>query len=294
MSLLSVDQLVKSYGTFSLGPLQLNIEPGTSVALIGANGAGKTTFFRSVMGTLRTQQGEVRFNGATANASNPGWKQEVGYVGDFTPLFENWTGHRNLKSFARFYQNWSQSAAEELAQRLGLDLDLKPKQYSTGQRTKMGIVLALAHKPQLLLLDEPGNGLDPVSRDVFIELLFEFLQDENHALVYATHHISEVEQLADRLVFVSEGQVVRDEIKEDLAEKWRRLSFRSEHPIEDIPNLVSAQRQAPYYELVTDNATATLERLQAVGIEEIESSRLSIEKIAVEILKSSAREINHV
>lgn len=294
MSLLSVNQLVKSFGTFSLGPLNIEIEPGTSVALVGANGAGKTTFFRSVMGTLRKQQGEICFDGRTVEETVPAWKQHVGYVGDFCPLFESWSGTRNLEAYRRFYPDWSQPRAEEIARRLKLDLSLKPSQYSTGQRTKMAIVLALASQPRLLLLDEPGTGLDPVARDAFIELLFEFLQDEAHSLVYATHHISEVEQLADRLVFISEGQVIRDEVKEDLAEKWRRLSFRSEAPVADLPHAITTQCQPPFYELITDDANATIQQLRSEGISEVESSRLSIEKIAVEILKSSAQEINHV
>lgn len=294
MSLLTVNQLVKTYGSFSLGPLNLEIEPGSSVALVGANGAGKTTLFRSIMGTLRRQQGEIHFDGALTEEHKPAWKQGVGYVGDFTPLFDNWSGHKNLQAYSRFYPNWSQAVAEELARRLNLNLNLKPREFSTGQRTKMGIVLALSHQPKLLLLDEPSTGLDPVSRDVFIEMLFEFLQDESRSIVYATHHISEVEQLADRLVFISEGQVVRDEVKEDLAERWRRITFRSENPFVDIPNVVTKQCQDRYYELISDNADVTIQAIKDTGIADIDSSRLSIEKIAVEILRVSAREIPRV
>ena len=294
MSLLAVESLVKNYPDFSLGPLNLDVALGTSVGLVGANGAGKTTLFRSIMGTLRRQQGTVRVAGQVLDNKNPRPKAHIGHVGDYTPLFDNWSGQKNLEAFSKFYRTWSSGIAQDVARRLNLDLLKKVGSYSTGQRTKMAIVLALAHQPDLLLLDEPSNGLDPVSRENFQELLFEFLGDESRSIIYATHHIGEIEQLADRLVFLSQGLVVRDEIKEDLAQSWRKLSFRSENLPAQIPHTVSHRRELPYHEIISDNAAETEAFLSSKGIEAIESTRLTIEKITVEILRNAAREIHHV
>ena len=294
MAMLETQGLVKTFGNFSLGPLDLTLDAGCAMGLVGANGAGKTTLFRSLMGTLRRDQGTVIINGDEADASQGLWRQHIGYVGDYTPLFANWSGHKNLTSFARFYPEFSQDRAHRIAQRLNLNLDQRVKHYSTGQRTKLAIVLALSHKPKLLLLDEPTAGLDPVSRDAFMELLFEQMATEQVALLYATHHISEIENLADRLMFISFGQAVRDEVKEDLAENWRTLTFRFEKPLQQIPHILRHKSEPPYHELISDHADATIQFLTDCGVEGIESSRMSIEKIAIQILKESAQELSHV
>lgn len=294
MNLLAIDQLVKSYGDFSLGPLSLTVEAGSSVGLVGANGAGKTTLFRTLMGTLRRQQGTVRLNGELLDAAHPRMKQHIGHVGDYTPLFDSWSGRKNLQAISQFYPGWSDQIAFDTARRLNLDLHGKVGAYSTGQRTKLAIVLALAHQPQLLLLDEPTTGLDPVSRENFQELLFEFLAPEGRSLIYATHHIAEIEQLADRLVFISEGLLVRDEIKEDLSQSWSRISFRSESTLTGIPNVVRQRDEPPYHEVISNNGEATANFLEENAAENIEMSRLSVEKIAVEILRSATREFDHV
>ncbi|MDP6096228.1 MAG: ABC transporter ATP-binding protein [Gammaproteobacteria bacterium] len=290
MTMLEVNGLVKNFRHFSLGPVNLSLENGCAMGLVGANGAGKTTLFRSLIGTLRRNQGTVRVNGLEASAVSGVWRQQIGYIGDFTPLFNHWSGARNLAAFSRFYPNWSKQRATDLANRLNLDLKQSAKNYSTGQRTKLAIVIALAHSPHLLLLDEPSTGLDPVSREAFMDLLFEQVGSEQVSMLYATHHISEIEQLADRLVFVSGGQIIRNEVKEDLSENWRRLSFRCENDLGQIPHVMEKRSEHHQYDLISDNANASIQYLNNKGVADIESSRLSIEKIAVQILKNSAME----
>lgn len=294
MNMLEIKQLVKTFRHFSLGPLDISIKAGCCLGLIGANGAGKSTLFRSVMGTLSAEQGEIYVVGKRARSNQADWKSSIGYVGDYTPLFDSWTGHKNLEAYSRFYSNWSQDKAKELARRLQLDLNLRAKNYSTGQRTKLAIVIALSHMPKLLLLDEPTAGLDPLSRDVFMEILFEVMEPENVAVLYATHHISEIEQLADRLVFLHEGNILRDEIKEDLSEAWRKITFRTENLPKHIPNVVRHNSNHPYHELISENGAETLRFLSESGIHDAETSHLSIEKITVEILRQTTMENSHV
>lgn len=293
MAMLEIDGLVRSFDEFSLGPFSLSLEAGCVMGLIGANGAGKTTLFRSLMGTLRLNEGQVLIDGKIADNRTGLWRQKIGYVGDYTPLFEGWSGRKNLQAFARFYPGWSTELAESYAQRLDLDLELKAKSYSTGQRTKLAIILALSHKPKLLLLDEPTAGLDPISREVFMELLFEHAESEQVAMLYATHYVSEIEQIADRLTFVSAGQLIRNEVKEDLAENWRRITFKSEQKLERIPHALQYKVEDLYHELISDESATTIQFLREQNVEAIEASRLSMEKIAVQILRDTSKAISH-
>lgn len=292
--MLEINQLTKNYGDFSLGPVDLTVDAGCALGLVGANGAGKTTLFRCLMGTVRRDAGNISVGETEANASSGVWKQDIGYVGDYSPFFDNWTGYKNLTAIGKFYEAWSQEKAIQMAVRLNLDLSKKAKDYSTGNRTKLAIVAALSHDPALIVLDEPSNGLDPVARDVFMDILHEQLESGESALLYATHHIGEIENLADRLVFLSNGLILKDAIKEDLAESWKRITFRAESVPADIPNVVSHKGEHPYHEVISNNGNETEAFLKQHSVGNLESSRLSIEKIAIEILKSSSRELNHV
>jgi ABC-2 type transport system ATP-binding protein len=292
--MLEIKNLVKTYTTFSLGPLDLEIPTGCALGLVGANGSGKTTLFRSIMGTVSRNQGSISIDGVETEQLRGEYKNSIGYVGDYVPLFDNWTGEKNLELFSSFYTDWSTKRVKDVAQQLNLDLHQKVSNYSTGQRAKLGITIALAHKPKLLLLDEPTTGLDPISRDGFMELLFEVAEAENCAILYATHHIAEFERLADRFIFISEGRIVRDEIKEDLTESWRRISYRLAGPLEDVPNIVQRKSENTPHVVISDNFEETVSFLNGKGAESMEVSSISVEKIATEILRQSSREISHV
>ena len=291
--MLEITRLSKKYDQFALGPIDLHLEPGTAHGLIGPNGAGKTTLFRCIMGTVRRDQGLVKVKGNAANEASGNWKQHVGYVGDYTPLFEHWTGGRNLQAFATYYPTWSQESVQSLAARFDLNLSQVVRKYSTGQRTKLALILALAHNPDLLLLDEPANGLDPVARDVFMEVLYEHMQNEDLTLLYATHHVSEIEQLADQLVFLDAGRVVAQECTENLLQNWRKFTFRTENQIGEIPHEISRVNQGHEYEVTTSNFQSTLSFLEEMGVESIETSKLSTAQISVHILRNQIKEMNH-
>lgn len=284
---LVIEQLVKNYGGFSLGPVDLRIEPGCAAGLVGDNGAGKTTLFRCLMGTVKSDQGSVTVAGVKAGGADGQWRNGVGYVGDYHPFFDSWTGARNLATLSRFYRNWDPQLAIDLAAKLNLDLNIKVKAYSTGQRAKLALIAALAHRPGVLVLDEPTTGLDPVARETFLETLFGFMASGESALLYATHHTEEIEGLADRLVFMHQGQIIRDAIKEDLLETWRSLSFRSEQALGDIPHALSVRSEPPYQQVISDDAATTVNYLRQQGIDHIDQTPMSAGQIAIRILRQA-------
>src|SRR5688572_5248531 len=256
--MLEITNLSRRYDGFALGPIDLTLEPGTVHGLIGPNGAGKTTLYRSVMGTVRRDQGLVKVGGRMADTSSGEWKRKIGYVGDYTPLFEHWSGARNLRAFAAFYEAWSEQTAESLASRLELDLSQKAGAYSSGQRTKLAIILALAHHPSLLLLDEPANALDPVTRDAFMEILYERMRNEDLTVLYATHHVSEIEHMVDRLIFIQDGRVLAHEPVNTLDENWRTIPFQTSKSIGDVPHQVHGVREGNDHQVTTSSFQSAL------------------------------------
>lgn len=286
MKMLEVSRLRKNCEKFALGPIDLELEAGSINGLIGPNGSGKSTLYRCIMGTVRRDAGTVCVAGLDADGRSGNWRNGIGYVGDFTPLFDHLTGAANLGLFSGFYENWSDEQAESLADKLDLDLTMRARSYSSGQRTKLAIVIALAHRPKLLLLDEPANGLDPIARSTFLEMLYALMQQEDLTLMYATHHVTEIERLADHLIFLDDGKVLKRAEKEDLVENWRRLTFRTTNGPDAIPGQITFRRDGQDYEVVSSSASGAIDFLQQAEASDIQVSQLPLEEICIEILKT--------
>jgi ABC-2 type transport system ATP-binding protein len=298
MPSLEVNNLCKRYGDFVLGPIDFALEPGMVHGLIGANGAGKSTLFRCLMGIVRPDQGHIALNGQLADPNATHWKQAIGYVGDYTPLFESWSGARNLRTLARFYENYDEKQVSQLAAKFDLNLDQLASTYSTGQRNKLAIIHALAHGAQFLLLDEPTSGLDPLARDTFMEILCEQMGRQELTILYATHYVTEIEPLADQLLFICDGQLLAREMKDELVQHWRKLTFRSAGELGALPDQVTltmassesgdtlSRKSTMDYEVISSNGESTRLFLEHAGVQRIETSRLSLEQICVQILKA--------
>jgi ABC-2 type transport system ATP-binding protein len=285
-----IKDLVKTYPGFQLGPLDLELEPGTVLGYIGPNASGKTTTFHCMTRLVRPNGGSVEIFGRPNDPEQPAWKLDIGYVGDKHLFFERWTGETNLRFRSRFYPEWSPRRASELAKRFDLPLDKKAKDLSSGNRVKLSLVSALAHSPRLLLLDEPTAGLDPVVRTEVLDTLFEILESGESSIFYATHILSDISRLADELAFLAKGKVVERHTKDDLLERWRRISFRLAVVPDRLEAVVKHESDANQHRVVSCDHTATLQSLQSVGAENIEANRMTMDEIAVEILRGG----NHV
>ncbi|MEM8996088.1 MAG: AAA family ATPase, partial [Acidobacteriota bacterium] len=166
----------------------------------------------------------------------------------------------------------------------------KVSTYSGGMLRRFGIALALLGRPRLLIVDEPTAGLDPVVRAEVLDVLWEILEDGDKSILYSTHVLSDISRLADEIVFLREGQIVRRDAKDALTDTWRRLSFRFAG---DLPPLGSERRHrraGDEHQLVTPDGEASLAMLRELGAERVQEARMTIDEIAVEIL----REGHHV
>ena len=175
--------------------------------------------------------------------------------------------------------------ARQLSDRIALPLDKPVSKLSRGNKTKLALVAAMAHRPRLLLLDEPTAGLDPVVRAEVLDVLWEIIEDGEHAVLYSTHVLSDINRLADELVFLRDGKFVLRSGRDDLAESWRRISFRLTDEDVELSDIVEHRHVRSEHQVITRDAEATLRQLGEMGAEAVEVSRMSVDEIAVQILK---------
>jgi ABC-2 type transport system ATP-binding protein len=277
--------VVKRYAGFTLGPIELTLQPGSVVGFVGPNGSGKTTTINCIAGLVIPEAGSAEVFGHRVDHRVPDWKADIGMVGEAHGFYRGWSAEENLRFLSRFLSAWSEPRALRLANRFGLPLDKKVEALSKGNLAKLAIVAALGHGPRLLLLDEPTAGLDPVVRAEVLDVLWEILEDGEHAIFYSTHVLSDISRLADELVFLREGRVLLRSAKEDLTERWRRISFRLSDADVAVASAVEYKRVRAEHQVVSDDGDATLAHLRALGAEAIEQSRMTVDEIAVAVLK---------
>lgn len=284
-SALSIRQVSKHYSGFTLGPIDLELEPGMVLGLIGPNGAGKTTLLHSVIGLVKPNGGEIVVHGEPADPNKVQWKQKIGFVGDEPAFYERWSARKNLQFVSKYHPDWDEDYANQLAARFKLDLGKKARDLSRGNRVKLSLIMALAHRPTLCLFDEPTSGLDPVVRDEVLELLYEMMGSGDMAILYSTHILSDLSRLADDLAFLSDGNLILRTPKEEMTESWRKISFRSNGSAMKLPGVLVYRREGSDHFVLTKDREGVLAALQTNGINDPVESRLTLDEIAVQILR---------
>ncbi len=280
-----ISQLTKSFSEFKLGPLNLELEPGMVMGYIGPNGSGKTTTMHCMVGLVKPDKGEVEIFGNKNDPNKTDWKLDIGYVGDKHVFYENWTGQKNLEFLRQFYPEWDNQFTDELVKRFEIPINKKAKELSSGNRVKLSLIGALAHRPKLLILDEPTAGLDPVVRTELLDILFEVVEDGERSIFYSTHILSDISRIADELTFLKNGQIMLTTPKENLTENWRRISFKCSEMKKDFVNTELIENEGSNYKIISNNFDTTLSELKKLGVESITETRMSINEIAVQILK---------
>jgi ABC-2 type transport system ATP-binding protein len=235
-----LEGVTKHYRHFDLGPIDLALPQGQITGLIGANGAGKSTTLRILMGLVLPDRGRVDVLGHPIPRQQREAKAEIGFVSEDLRLYKAGTLRWHMDFVRAMFPRWDEDYAVALLRRFDLEARQKIHGLSHGQRVKAAILLALARRPKLLVLDEPTTGLDPVARHEVLRELTQVLLDEDRSVLFSSHNTLDVEQISDRIVFLDRGRVVADDDKESYLERWRRL--RIELPVGvTLPDLADAR-----------------------------------------------------
>jgi ABC-type multidrug transport system ATPase subunit len=207
-SVINVSELTHRFGaTTALASVSLSMTRGAVYGLLGANGAGKTTLIRHILGLLCPDSGSVRVFGLDPVADAVAVLSRIGYLSEENDL-PGWMRVDELIRYSRaFYPAWDDVYAEELRQKFALDLGAKIKNLSKGQKARAGLLIALAHRPELLVLDEPSSGLDPIVRRDILGAVIRTIADEGRTVLFSSHLLEEVEQVADHITMIHKGSI---------------------------------------------------------------------------------------
>ena len=221
----------------ALNQVSLRVPRGRVFGLVGANGAGKTTLIKHLLGRLKAESGSVRVFGFDPVADPVAVLSRIGYLSENRDLPAWMRVDELLRYTEAFYPKWDRVYAEELREQFGLDPRAKIKNLSRGENAKAGLLLALAFRPELLLLDEPSSGLDPVVRRDILEAIIRTVAEEGRTVLFSSHLLEEVDRVADELAVMFDGRVVLAGELESVKASHHRLVFRFEAAPASAPHL---------------------------------------------------------
>ena len=219
---INVSALTRRFGaTTALASVSVSMPRGAVYGLVGANGAGKTTLIKHILGLLRPDSGSVRVFGLDPVADPVAVLSRIGYLSEENDL-PGWMRVDELMRYSRaFYPAWDDEYAENLRQTFALDPTAKIKTLSKGQKARAGLLIALAYRPELLVLDEPSSGLDPIVRRDILGAVIRTIADEGRTVLFSSHLLEEVEQVADHVTMIHQGTIVLSAPLDDIRASHR-------------------------------------------------------------------------
>lgn len=235
---IAVTQLTRRFGErAALDSVSVTIPRGAVFGLVGANGAGKTTLIRHILGLLRAQSGTVRVFDRDPVADPVGVLSRIGYLSEEADL-PGWMRVEELIRYSRaFYPGWDDAFAEELRTMFGLDAGARIKSLSKGQKARAGLLVALAYRPELLVLDEPSSGLDPIVRRDILAAVIRTIADEGRTVLFSSHLLDEVELVADHVTMIRGGKIALSAPMRDVRETHRHVTLRFPAGVREAPSL---------------------------------------------------------
>ena len=201
---------------FAIKDISFSIPEGSIVGFIGENGAGKSTTMNCILNVIRRDSGTIEIFGREMTDEDIDIRENIGVVYDSNNFPEYLTARQLADILGRIYSKWDDFCFEQFLRRFGLPESQKIKSYSRGMSMKLAIAVALSHDSKLLILDEATSGLDPIMRDEILDVLLEFVKQENHSILLSSHITSDLEKIADYIVFIHNGEIILNKTKDEL------------------------------------------------------------------------------
>ena len=201
---------------FAIKDISFSVPEGSIVGFIGENGAGKSTTMNCILNVIRRDSGTIEIFGREMTDEDIDIRENIGVVYDNNNFPEHLTAKQLADILGRIYSKWDDFCFEQFLRRFGLPESQKIKSYSRGMSMKLAIAVALSHDSKLLILDEATSGLDPIMRDEILDVLLEFVKQENHSILLSSHITSDLEKIADYIVFIHNGEIILNKTKDEL------------------------------------------------------------------------------
>ncbi len=285
-AVVAVDGLTRKFGAkFALREVNLTIPRGSVFGLVGVNGAGKTTLIKHLLGLYKAQQGSVRVFELDPVLDPVGVLSKVGYLSEDNDIPE-WMKVGELVRYVQaFYPGWDEVYAEELREMFELDPTAKIKNLSKGQRARAGLLVALAYRPELLVLDEPSAGLDPLVRRDILAAVIRTIADEGRTVLFSSHLLDEVERVSDQVAMIHEGEILFQAELDELKTRFLRVTLRFPEERSQLPRIDGAKHWEGEGREWSSVCTGPLESIQKAAAESgatvVESRAPTLDEIFV-------------
>lgn len=281
-NIIEIKNLKKKYDDkFELGEIDITIPKGVIVGLIGENGSGKTTLIKLMLNIIKSDNGEIKIFGKDNKRKEKEIKEDIGVVLDnmFFPELLNAKDINN--SMKDIYKNWDSKLYFSYLKEFDLPDNKSLKSMSKGMRKKLEIATALAHKPKLLILDEPTSGLDPVIRNEVLDIFQKFIEDEENGVLLSTHITSDLEHIADEIIFIDKGKKVLQKSRDEIIDNYGILKCDIDYFSNiDKKDIITYKKTKYAYEILVDDKEKTSKKYPSCVIDKI-----TLEDLMVLVIK---------
>ena len=281
-NILEVKNVTKEYKNFKIDDLSFTLEKGYIMGFIGPNGAGKSTTIKLIMNLIQKNKGQIKIFGLDNIKNEKEIKQKIGFVYDESYFYGDLTLTKMKNIIAPFYNEWDNSAFNKYLNDFNLDPNKKISQLSKGMKMKYSLALALCHNPELIIMDEPTSGLDPVFRSEILDILYNFIQNENKSIFFSTHITTDLEKIADYITFINNGKIIFSKPKDYILENYGIVKGKKALLNQDTRNMFIGLRENPFgFEALTSNVSTARKAFRGDCIIE----RASLDDIMVYTVK---------